>query len=50
MPYAEAVIHDGSISAQYLIPKKFPEKTDIIVVGKSTGTAAVAIAMGGYLK
>jgi hypothetical protein len=48
MPYAEALNADTPIPVVYTIPKRFPEKVDIIVVGKSTGTASMAISMAGW--
>ena len=48
MPYAEAVLADTPLPVTYTVPKKFTEKVDIVVVGKSTGTASMAIAMAGW--
>jgi hypothetical protein len=45
--YAEAVLTGNAIAPLYPMPKKFTEKSDIIVVGKSTGTATVALTLAG---
>jgi hypothetical protein len=50
MPYAEAVLSDNPVMSTYDPPKKFTEKVDIIVVGKSTGTASCSIAMSGWVE
>jgi hypothetical protein len=48
MAYAEAILADAPISVTYTMPKKFSEKVDIMVVGKSTGTASIALTMAGW--
>ena len=48
MPYAEAILADTPIPVTYTVPKRLPEKVDVICVGKSTGTASIAIAMAGW--
>jgi hypothetical protein len=45
--YAEALLTGNAIAPLYPMPKKFAEKCDIIVVGKSTGTASIALTMAG---
>ena len=50
MPYAEAILADSPIAVQYTVPKKFVEKVDLMLVGKSTGTASIAVALYGWLE
>jgi hypothetical protein len=50
MAHAEAILSDNPIAVTYTMPKKFPEKVDVIVVGNSNGTASFAIAMAGWLE
>lgn len=45
--YAEALLTGNAVAPLYPMPKKFTEKSDIIVVGKSTGTATVALTLAG---
>lgn len=48
--YAEALLDGGGVSPNYTLPKYFIERSDLMVVGKSTGTASVALTMGGVVK
>lgn len=50
MPCAEAILSDNPIPADYFIPKKLPEKTDLKVEAISSGTASVSIALSGYTR
>lgn len=50
MAFAEAQLSDNPVSVEYPTPKKFTEKVDIIMVGISTGTAALASTMSGWLE
>ena len=48
--YAEAMLDVGGISPNYTMPKYFIERSDIMFVGRSNGTATIALTMGGVLK
>lgn len=50
MPYAETIIESGGIALSFPTPNKFIAGTDIIVVGASTGTAAAAVVLRGWIE
>lgn len=50
MPFWEALLVDAPAIADYPMPLRFPAKTDLMVVGSSTGTATTTIALRGWLE
>lgn len=50
MPFAELILENSAVAITFDEPLRFPEKTDIIIVGASDGTATVSCAARGYLE